>query len=77
MLFKKVSERVLSNHVGELRKNLYVQDGPLLERHCRPIMAITSRCLAIVEMQEWGKTLGDKLFLPEIKLGMGNSIENI
>ncbi len=60
---------MLSDSVGLLRKDLYIQDVELLERRCRPMLSIASRCLDLLEQQEWGKLLADKIFLKEIRLG--------
>jgi len=65
----QVAEKVLSDSVGLLRKDLYIQDVELLERRCRPMLSIASRCLDLLEQQDWGKLLADKIFLKEIRLG--------
>ena len=68
-LSQQVAEKVLTEHVTVLRKNLYSQDIEILDRHCRPIEAIVLRCSTLLEQQEWGRLLADKIYLSEIKLG--------
>ncbi|KAI9561728.1 hypothetical protein GHT06_012689 [Daphnia sinensis] len=68
--FCHVAEKVLNGHITELRKNVYVQNVVLLERHCRPIVLITTRCLAIVEAQKWENSIKDKIYLKEIQLAL-------
>lgn len=68
--YKQVAEKVLNGHITELRKNVYVQNAVLLERHCRPIVLIITRCLSIVEGQKWENSIMDKIYLKEIQLGM-------
>ncbi|XP_046641800.1 uncharacterized protein LOC124327034 [Daphnia pulicaria] len=68
--FCHVAEKVLNNHITELRKNVYVQDVVLLERHCRPIVLITTRCLAIVEGQNWDDATKAKIYLKEVHLAL-------
>lgn len=68
--FCHVAEKVLNGHITELRKNVYVQNAVLLERHCRPIVLITTRCLSIVEGQKWENSIMDKIYLKEIQLAL-------
>ncbi|XP_057376262.1 uncharacterized protein LOC130697379 [Daphnia carinata] len=68
--FCHVAEKVVNGHITELRKNVYVQNVVLLERHCRPIVQITTRCLAIVEGQKWENSIKDKIYLKEIQLAL-------
>ena len=67
-MIKQVAEKVLTEHVAILRNNLYSQDLEILDRHCRPIEAIVLRCHSLLEQQEWGKLLSNKIYLSEIKL---------
>ena len=64
-----MAEKVLSDYVLLLRKDQYSQDVDLLERRGRPMASIASRCVALLERQDWGKLLADQIYLREIQLG--------
>lgn len=71
-IYKKVSEKIITDHVYALQKHLYTQNSNLLECHTRPISTIVARCLTLLKKQNWDKEVQTKMFSKEIKYGIIN-----
>ena len=66
---EQVAEKVLSDRLAVLQKDLYTQDASRLGKCCQSIIAIAARCIALVRNQDGGHVFAEKIYLKEVELG--------
>lgn len=70
LAFCHVAEKVLSDRLAVLQKDLYTQDASRLGKCCQSIIAIAARCIALVRNQDGGHVFAEKIYLKEVELAL-------